>query len=133
MVVSLDKFTAVKMYDKVQRLWKEQIKDLRGADQEVEQRSREEAAAKAGGLHAVGSDGRDRQRGGGRGKEIRQTEARHQAAPRPDEPSWTQHGHDVEYNFKDPEASAATGLCLRDVADRLRRAHSFQRCISISR
>ncbi len=30
MVVSLDKFTAVKMYDKVQRLWKERIKDLRG-------------------------------------------------------------------------------------------------------
>ena len=28
MVVSLDKFTAVKMYDKVQRLWKEQIKEL---------------------------------------------------------------------------------------------------------
>jgi type I restriction enzyme R subunit len=30
MVVSLDKFTAVKMYDKVQRRWKEQIKELRG-------------------------------------------------------------------------------------------------------
>src|SRR5207249_2227586 len=30
MVVSLDKFTAVKMYDKVQRLWKERIKELRG-------------------------------------------------------------------------------------------------------
>src|SRR6185295_1419796 len=30
MVVSLDKFTAVKMYDKVQRLWKEQIKELLG-------------------------------------------------------------------------------------------------------
>src|SRR5205814_574005 len=30
MVVSLDKFTAVKVYDKVQRLWKEQIKELRG-------------------------------------------------------------------------------------------------------
>src|SRR6185312_5796571 len=30
MVVSLDKFTAVRMYDKVQRIWKEQIKDLLG-------------------------------------------------------------------------------------------------------
>src|SRR5205807_1441341 len=30
MVVSLDKFTAVKMYDKVQRLWKEEIKSLLG-------------------------------------------------------------------------------------------------------
>ena len=35
MVVSVDKFTAVKMYDKVQRLWKEEIKDLRGADRQV--------------------------------------------------------------------------------------------------
>jgi type I restriction enzyme R subunit len=30
MVVSLDKFTAVKMYDKVQRLWKEQVNELLG-------------------------------------------------------------------------------------------------------
>src|SRR6185295_16336927 len=30
MVVSLDKFTAVKMYDKVQRLWKKEIQELRG-------------------------------------------------------------------------------------------------------
>ena len=30
MVVSLDKFTAVKMYDKVQRRWKEELKELRG-------------------------------------------------------------------------------------------------------
>ena len=30
MVVSLDKFTAAKMFDKVQRLWKEEIKELRG-------------------------------------------------------------------------------------------------------
>jgi hypothetical protein len=30
MVVSLDKFTTVKMFDKVQRRWKEQIKELRG-------------------------------------------------------------------------------------------------------
>lgn len=29
-VVSVDKFTAVKMYDKVQRLWKEEIKQIRG-------------------------------------------------------------------------------------------------------
>src|SRR5206468_12258320 len=30
LVVSLDKFTAVRMYNKVQRLWKERIKELRG-------------------------------------------------------------------------------------------------------
>lgn len=30
LVVSVDKFTAVKMYDKVQRLWKEEIKNLLG-------------------------------------------------------------------------------------------------------
>ena len=38
MVVSLDKFTAVKMYDKVQRLWKEQIKELRGQIKKIEER-----------------------------------------------------------------------------------------------
>src|SRR6266481_2941670 len=35
MMVSLDKFTVVKMYDKVQRLWKEQIKKLRGEIQKA--------------------------------------------------------------------------------------------------
>ncbi len=30
MVITVDKFTAMKMYDKVQRLWKEEIKQLRG-------------------------------------------------------------------------------------------------------
>jgi type I restriction enzyme R subunit len=30
LVVSVDKFTAVKMYDKVQRLWKEEIRALKG-------------------------------------------------------------------------------------------------------
>jgi len=30
LVISIDKFTAVKMYDKVQRLWTEQLKELRG-------------------------------------------------------------------------------------------------------
>ena len=30
LVITLDKFTAVRMYDKVQRLWKAELKDLRG-------------------------------------------------------------------------------------------------------
>ena len=36
-----------------------------------------------------------------------------------------EHGHDIEYNFKDPERSAATGVRLRHVADRLRCADAF--------
>ena len=44
-----------------------------------------------------------------------------------------EHGHDIEYNFKDPAASAATGVRLRHVADRVRRAHASRRCISTSR
>ena len=39
MVVSLDKFTAVKMYDKVQRLWKEADQEAAGPDQEVGDRA----------------------------------------------------------------------------------------------
>ncbi len=42
MVVSLDKFTAVKMYDKVQRLWKEEIKKLRGEIKKTASQAREE-------------------------------------------------------------------------------------------
>ena len=34
LVITLDKFTAVRMYDKVQRLWKAQLKDLRGQIQQ---------------------------------------------------------------------------------------------------
>ena len=64
MVVSLDKFTAVKMYDKVQRLWKEQIKDLRGQITKSKNEIEKMTPAKAPGLHALGGDGRDRQRGG---------------------------------------------------------------------
>ena len=81
MVVSLDKFTAVKMYDKVQRLWKEEIKELRGEIKKSANEDREETTAEAAGLHAVRGDGRDRERGSRRGKEVRQAEARHQAAP----------------------------------------------------
>ena len=85
MVVSLDKFTAVKMYDKVQRLWKEQIKELRGQIKKSVSEIEKKTSAKAAGLHAVGGDGRDRERGGRRGEEVRQAEARHQTAPRADE------------------------------------------------
>ena len=46
MVVSLDKFTAVKMYDKVQRLWKEQIKELRGQIKKSRERSEKRTAEK---------------------------------------------------------------------------------------
>src|SRR5699024_10512084 len=42
MVISLDKFTAVRMHDKVSRFWKEEIKALRGrisnSSNEVEKR-----------------------------------------------------------------------------------------------
>ena len=83
MVVSLDKFTAVKMYDKVQRRWKEQLKELRGQIKKSVHEDEEERLREAVGL--LGRDGRDRERRGRGGQKVRQAEAQHQAAPRPDE------------------------------------------------
>ena len=59
MVVSLDKFTAVKMYDKVQRLWKEEIKELRGQINNSKNDLENETIEKDRGLYAVSGNGRD--------------------------------------------------------------------------
>jgi type I restriction enzyme R subunit len=38
MVIAVDKFTAVKMYDKVQAQWKAELKDLGRPHRQIEQR-----------------------------------------------------------------------------------------------
>jgi type I restriction enzyme R subunit len=84
MVVSLDKFTAVKMYDKVQRLWKEQIKQLRGQINESKDEDEKKRLQKqvdymrSAQMAVIVSEG-------GRRKEVHQAETRHQTAPRSDE------------------------------------------------
>lgn len=102
MVVSLDKFTAVKMHDKVQRLWKERIKELlatiRKASTEHEKLRLQKQLdyMRAVQMAVVVSEEADEEKKFARYKlDIKPHRER---MNRVDE-----HGHDVEYNFKDPE------------------------------
>jgi type I restriction enzyme, R subunit len=100
-IVSLDKFTAVKMYDKVQRLWKEQLKELR---RQLKQSQSEEEKRRIQKLvdfirsvqmAVIVSEEADEE------KKF----ARQKLSIKPHRDRMNkldEHGHDVEYNFKDP-------------------------------
>ena len=102
LVVTVDKYAAVTMYDKVSRLWKEAIKDLRGqikrADSEVTTaRLRRQLDWMRGVEMAVvvsHENGED-ERFAGRGLDVKPHRKRMEAVDA--------HGHDVEFNFKDPD------------------------------
>lgn len=102
MVVSLDKFTAVKMYDKVQRLWKERIKELNGeinkaATEEEKQRLKKlRDYLKSVEMAVVVSEEADEEKKFA--KQKLDIKLHRERMNRVDE-----HGHDIEYNFKDPE------------------------------
>jgi type I restriction enzyme, R subunit len=102
LVVSVDKFTAVKMYDKVQRLWKEEIKQLRGRIQEsindiekmrlqkqIEYMRNVEMAI------VVSAEAGEEEKFNAQG--LNNTPHRKRME------KLDEHGHDIEYNFKDPE------------------------------
>lgn len=102
MVVTVDKFTAVKMYDKVQRLWKEQIKELRGQiktskdDLEKARLKRIVDYMRSVDMAVVVSEEADEEKKFARQSlDIKPHRARMNKLDR--------HGHDIEYNFKDPE------------------------------
>lgn len=102
MMIAIDKFTAVKMYDKVQKCWKDEIKALR--QQQTQAKSETEKArikaqldymksvemavviSESAGEEDVFSD---------QGLDI--TPHRKKLA------SLDAHGHDIEYRFKDPK------------------------------
>lgn len=102
MAVSLDKFTAVKMYDKVQRLWKERIKELLAnigkASSEYEKlRVRKQLDyMRAVQMAVVVSEEADEDKRFA--KQELNIKPHRERMNKLDE-----HGHDVEYNFKDPE------------------------------
>lgn len=102
MVVSLDKFTAVKMYDKVQRLWKGRIKELlatiRKASTEFEKMRLQKQLdyMRAVQMAVVVSEEADEDKKFA--KQKLDIKPHRERMNRLDE-----HGHDVEYNFKDPE------------------------------
>jgi type I restriction enzyme R subunit len=101
MVVSLDKFTAVKMYDKVTRLWKEQIKELRGAirkSRDTDEKSRLqkqlEYMRSVKMTVIVSEEGEEEKKFAKQKLNIKPHRERMSMVD--------EHGHDVEYNFKDP-------------------------------
>lgn len=102
MVVSLDKFTAVKMYDKVQRRWKECIKQLNGeinkaaSPEEKERLKKLRDYMKFVEMAVVVSDEADEETKFA--KQKLDIKPHRERVNRVDE-----HGHDIEYNFKDPE------------------------------
>lgn len=101
-VIAVDKFTAVKLYDKVQRLWKEELKALRGrikdTPNEVEKARLKKIVAY---MHAVqmavviSEEAGEEEKFKLQGLEV----ARHRQRMN----ALDEHGHDIEHNFKDPE------------------------------
>jgi type I restriction enzyme R subunit len=102
MVISVDKFTAVKMFDKVQRLWKEEIKNLRGQIKKsandlekhrlkkiVDSMKQVEMAV------VVSGETGEEEKFKAQGLDIKPHRSRMEQVDA--------HGHDIEYNFKDPE------------------------------
>src|SRR5215813_6161080 len=101
MVVSLDKFTAVKMYDKVQRLWKDEIKELRGQISKSKNDLERERLKKTVDYMRsvemtviVSEEAEEEKKFAKQGLDIKLHRARMNKVDK--------NGHDVEYNFKDP-------------------------------
>jgi type I restriction enzyme, R subunit len=100
MGVSLDKFTAVRMYDKVQRIWKEQIKDLLGKiktskdDYEKDRLQKQVDYMRSVRMAVIVSEEAEEEKKFGKQK-------LHIKPHRERMNKLDEHGHDVEYNFKD--------------------------------
>ena len=102
MVVSLDKFTAVKMYDKVQRLWKEEIKEAararsRRSKNEVEKNGLQKQLDYMRSVEMAVIVSEEAEEEKKFAKQKLDIKPHRERMNKLDE-----HGHDVEYNFKDP-------------------------------
>ena len=102
MVITLDKFTAAKMCDKVQLLWKEEIKALRGkiktSPDEAEKRRLKRRVAymkKVEMAVVVSEENGEEEKFDKKGLDIRPHRKRMNKLD--------ENGHDLEYNFKDPD------------------------------
>src|SRR5262249_48427061 len=101
MMVSLDKFTAVKMYDKVQRLWKEEIKELRSEIRKSKNQGHRDRLLKQVQYMKsvemaviVSEEAEEEKKFAKQDLNIKKHRQRM---------NWVDvNGHDVEYNFKDP-------------------------------
>ncbi|MBD1399871.1 type I restriction endonuclease subunit R [Pelovirga terrestris] len=102
MVITVDKFTTVKMYDKVLRLWKDQIKALRGEIKQTEDEVHRlrlhkqlEWMRKVQMAVVISAENGEEEKFDAQGLDIRPHRRRMEQLD--------SHGHDLEYNFKDPE------------------------------
>lgn len=102
MVISVDKFTAVKMYDKVQARWKAAIKDLVGrigkSRNDIEKARLKRIVDSMRGVEmavVVSEENGEEAKFAAQGLDIKPHRER---MNRLDE-----HGHDIEFNFKDPD------------------------------
>ena len=101
-IIAVDKFTAVKMYDKVQRLWKEEIKALRG---EIKKSKHEVHNARIKKIIdymrkvemavVVSHENGEEEKFDKQNLDIRPHRKRMAQVDG--------NGHDLEYNFKDPD------------------------------
>jgi len=102
LMVSVDKFTAVKMYDKVRLRWKSEIKTLRGrikkSENDIEKARLKKIVAymrRVDMAVVISEDTAEMEKFAAKELDIKPHRNR---INRVDE-----HGHDIEYNFKDPE------------------------------
>lgn len=102
MVISVDKFTSVKMYDKVQKYWKEEIKKLVGLvgktndDQaKGKYQKRLDFMRSVEMAVVISEDAGEEERFAKQGLDIKPHRARINAIDA--------NGHDIEYRFKDPQ------------------------------
>ena len=102
MFITVDKFTAVKMYDKVQRLWKEALKDLQGrirnSKNEIEKARLKKLVDYMRGVKmtvVVSEENGEEEKFKAQNLSIRPHRERMNMLDG--------HGHDIEYNFKDPD------------------------------
>lgn len=100
-VISLDKFTAVRMFDRVERLWKEEIKRLTGEVSKSEGAHKANLKKRLDWMRrvemavVVSEEAEEEKKFTEEGLDI----ARHRKRMN----LFDKHGHDIEHNFKDPE------------------------------
>ena len=106
MVICVDKFTCVKMFDKVQELWKKQIKDLTGQRSKALSENEKQKITKmiqylrsVEMAVVVSEEGKEEERFKKQGLDIKPHRDR---MTRIDE-----NGHDIEYRFKNPRDNLA--------------------------
>ncbi|HWR11276.1 MAG TPA: type I restriction endonuclease subunit R [Rectinemataceae bacterium] len=102
MVISVDKFTSVKMYDKVQKYWKEEIRNLVGLvskanNDQVKRRlqRRLDFMRSVEMAVVISEDAGEEERFAKQGLDIKPHRAKINAIDA--------NGHDIEYRFKDPQ------------------------------